>query len=346
MKAIFLTRFGKAGEAFELRETELPKPTASQVLIKVEAFGLNFADVLARKGLYPEVPERPCILGYEVVGTITGMGEEVPKAFSGKRVIALTRFGGYSEYVATDYRALAVLPNNYPAEQAVALGTQFTTAHICFYDAVRVYKGDNVLIHAGAGGVGLALCQMALAEGCEVFATVGSASKVDFLKRLGVQHVINYSEEDYADSIRKVLINGRIDVSFNSIAGKSVPADLKLLGSGGRLVIYGAASRVGKRGGIFSSLGLLFQTGFVSPLSLIMRSKSVIGINLLKLGDYKPQIVAASLNDVVQMALPTSAFPKGKIRPVVGGRYSVSELAQAHEALENRGTIGKLSVFW
>ncbi len=346
MKAIFLNKFGSATDAFEIRETEKPIPKVNQVLIKVEAFGLNFADVLARKGLYPEVPDRPCILGYEVVGTIVGCGDEVPAGFEGKRVMALTRFGGYAQYVVTDYRAMAQIPVNYPAEQAVALGTQFTTAYMCFYETVRLHQGDKVLVHAGAGGVGLALCQMAMAEGCEVIATVGSAAKVDFLQRLGVPHIINYRDENYADRVRSIVKKGSIDVSFNSLAGKSAPTDMKLLGAGGRLVIYGAASRVGKSGGIFSSLGLLFKTGFVSPLALIMKSKSVIGVNLLKIGDSRPHILAECLYNVVQMALPTKAFPEGKIRPVVGGRYAVSELAQAHKALENRNTIGKLSVFW
>jgi len=340
MKAVYLKKFGTPDEAFEIRETAKPEPKPVQLLIKVQSFGLNFADVLARKGLYPETPDRPCIIGYEVVGTVEKQGSEVPGNMVGKRVVAMTRFGGYAEFVATDYRAAAVLPADYPAEKAVALATQYTTAYVCAQESMNLYPGDRVLVHAGAGGVGIALIQMTLAKGCEVFATAGSQEKVDFLRKLGVQHPVNYRKEDYGEAIRKILGPNRLDATFNSLAGKSVPKDMKLLGSGGKLVIFGAASRVGKSGGIFSSLAMLLQTGFVSPISLIMRSKSVIGINILKLSDYKPQLVAACLKEVVKLA------EAGKLNPVVGGHYSIDRLNEAHSALENRGTIGKLSVSW
>ncbi len=346
MKAVYLTKFGTADSAFETREADVPKPESTQVLIKVEAFGLNFADVLARKGLYPDVPSRPCVLGYEVVGLIEEIGSEVPALFKGMRVVALTRFGGYAEYAVTDFRALASIPVDYPADQAVAIGTQFTTAYICFYESLNLHPADRVLVHAAAGGVGIALCQMALAKGCEVFATAGSDAKIDFLNNLGVQHAVNYSERDYSTAFLQTLGKAKLDASFNSLAGKSIPADMKLLGPGGKMVIYGAASRVGKSAGIISSIALLLRSGYISPLTLIMRSKSIIGVNLLKLGDYKPQLVAHCLEQVVKMALPTDENPIGVLKPVVGGRYSVSELAEAHKALENRSTIGKLSVFW
>jgi NADPH2:quinone reductase len=340
MKSVVLTRFGTPDEAFEIRESAKPNPRPMQVLIKVEAFGLNFADVLARKGLYPEVPDRPCVIGYEVVGRVEAQGSEVPMDMVGKRVVALTRFGGYAEYAATDYRALSEIPDTYPAEKAVALATQYTTAYVCAHEYMRLYPGDRVLVHAGAGGVGIALCQMALQIGCEVFATVGSEEKCEFLRKLGVQHPINYRKEDYSEACRKILGKERLDATFNSLAGKSVPKDMKLLRSGGRLVIFGAASRVGGKGGIFSSLGLLFKTGFVSPLSLIMRSKTIIGVNILKLGDYKPQLVAHAMQQVAAMA------ERSEIDPFVGGHYPIEDLNKAHLALENRGTIGKLSVHW
>ncbi len=340
MKAVYLKKFGTPDEAFEIRDTPKPNPKPTQLLIRVETFGLNFADVLARKGLYPEVPDRPCIIGYEVVGVVEAQGAAVPVDMVGKRVVSLTRFGGYAEFVTTDYRAAAVLAADYPAEKAVALATQYTTAYVCSQESMNLYSGDRVLVHAGAGGVGIALIQMALAKGCEIFATAGSQQKVDFLRKLGVQHPVNYRKDDYVESIRKILGPNRLDATFNSLAGKSVPKDMKLLGSGGKLVIFGAASRVGKSGGIFTSLGMLLQTGFVSPISLIMRSKSIIGINILKLGDYKPQVVATCLKEVVKQA------EAGKLDPVVGGHYPIDRLNEAHLALENRGTIGKLSVSW
>ena len=340
MKAVFLKSFGKPEQAFEIRETDKPVCNDSQVLIKVEAFGLNFADVLARSGMYPETPPTPCVIGYEVVGRIEEAGSEVPEGFVGKRVIAMTRFGGYAEYAATDYRAVAAISDDFDAAKALALGTQGTTAYVCFAESVKLYEGDRVLVHAAAGGVGLMLCQLAIARGCEVFGTASKPEKLEFLKSIGVHHPINYKESDYAVAVKKILKNERLDATFNSLAGKSTKKDLKLLGAGGKFVIFGAASRAGGGMGVFSGLKLLLQTGFYSPLTFIMRSKSIVGINILKLGDYKPQVVARCMQETVALA------EEGILKPVVHETFSVNQLAEAHKALENRGTIGKLAVRW
>ncbi len=340
MKAVVLTKFGSPEDAFEIREVEKPDCKSHEVLINVEAFGLNFADVLARNGMYPETPDRPCVLGYEVVGTVESQGADVPTNMIGKRVVALTRFGGYAEYAAADSRAAGEISESYPAGKALALATQFTTAYVCIRENMKLYRGDRVLVHAAAGGVGIGLCQMALNLGCTVFGTAGSAEKIAFLKELGVQHPINYREKDYAEEIKKINGGIRLDATFNSLAGKSVKKDFKLLGSGGKLVIFGAASRTGKRKGLLSGLQLLFQSGFFSPLTFIMRSKSIIGINILKLGDYKPQLIAKCLHAVIAEA------EAGKIDPVVRTTYKIEDINRAHLALENRGTIGKSVVFW
>ncbi len=339
MKAVYLNKFGSPDEAFEMKEVESPKPSSNQVLIEVEGFGLNFADVLARKGLYPEVPDRPCVLGYEVVGKVKEVGSEAPDHLVGKRVVGLTRFGGYAQEAVTDYRAVGVVPESMELGSALALATQYTTAYISAVESLNLYEGDRVLVHAGAGGVGIALCQIALSKGCEVFATAGSDEKLHFLKSLGVQHPINYRKTDYAQAVKSILKDKRLDVSFNSLAGKSVKKDLKLLGSGGKFVIYGAASRVGKSGGFFAGLRLLWDTGFITPLAMIMRSKSIIGINVLKLGDYKPQLIAKCMQEVITMA------DSGKLSPVAKV-YSIDELNKAHAELEGRRTIGKLGIRW
>jgi len=339
MKAVYLTKFGKPEEAFEIRETNIPKCAPNQVLIKAEAFGLNFADVLARKGLYGETPERFCIIGYEVVGRVEAQGKEVEENYVGKRVVALTRFGGYAEYAVTDHRAMGIIAENYPAEKALALATQYTTAHICFKESVNLYSGDRVLIHAAAGGVGIALCQMALNAGCEIFATAGSEKKLEFLRNMGVHHAINYESRDYSEVITSLLNENKIDAGFNSIAGNTIKKDWKLLGAGGKLVVFGAAFCVGK-GSLLGGIGLVFKTGFLTPLLFIVQSKSLIGINILKLGDHKPGLVARSLKAVIAEA------ETGKLDPVVHNIYKIQELNEAHLALENRETIGKTAIFW
>ena len=340
MRAVFLKSFGSPDNAFEIRETDIPPCKESQVLIKVEAFGLNFADVLARSGMYPETPPTPCILGYEVVGRIEKAGINADQNLIGKRVIALTRFGGYAEYATTDYRALTEIPDEMDAANALALGTQGSTAYICLEESMNLYKGDKVLVHAAAGGVGLMLCQLALAKGCIVFGTASQPDKLAFLKNMGVQHAINYREKNYEREVMRILNGGRLDATFNSLAGSSIKKDLKLLGAGGKLVIFGAATRAGGSKGMLAGLKLLWQTGFYTPLALMMRSKSIIGINILKVGDYKPQIVTAAMQEAVKLT------KEGVLKPVIHEAYPVERISEAHADLEGRKTIGKLAVFW
>ncbi len=340
MKAVHLVKFGEPTEAFEIREVAKPAAGSLEILIKVEAFGLNFADVLARKGLYPSTPSRPCILGYEVVGRVEAQGKDVLGEWIGRRVVGFTRFGGYAEYATTDYRAAGNLAESYPADKALALATQYTTAYYCFHESMNLRSGDRVLIHAAAGGVGIALCQLALNAGCEVFGTAGSDRKIEFLNKLGIHHAINYSKSAYPKVVRAKLKGQKLDATFNSLAGKSVNKDRKLLGAGGRLVLFGAASRVGKWGGFFANLLLLFRTGFLSTLLLIGKSQAIIGVNILQIADHKPELLQECLSAVIKMA------EAKKIDPVSNLSFKVAELNKAHLALEKRSTIGKVVIYW
>lgn len=338
MKALFLTKHGNSSDAFEQREMPDVMPTSHQVQIDVEGFGINFADVLARKGLYPDMPPLPCVLGYEVVGRISMLGKEVRGLAIGTRVVAFTRFGGYASKACTDYRAVVEMGEEMPAGEALALATQYSTAYYCMFEAIRLHIGDKVLVHSAAGGVGIALCQLAKHLGCEVYATAGSESKLEFLRSQGIHHVFNYSYPDYADRIKTALKGARLDATFNAIAGKSIKSDYALLGSGGRLVIFGAASRVGGGKGIISGLNLLFQSGFFTPLKLLMASKSLVGVNILRISDNKPEILASCMASVVALA------KAGTVKPHVFKEFGVQELSKAHDALENRSTIGKVAV--
>ena len=180
MKAIFLIKNGLAEKAFEIRETSIPNPNSGQVLIKVEAFGLNFADVMARNGMYKDAPPMPCVLGYDVAGKIEKIGEGVTHLKIGDRVTAMTRFGGYAEFAITDARATAIIPETIDAASATALTTQYCTAYFAAAEMVNLHPGDKVLIHSGAGGVGTALIQFAKYKQCEIFSTAGSEEKIKY----------------------------------------------------------------------------------------------------------------------------------------------------------------------
>jgi len=201
MKAVVLSQKGNAQKALQIQEAPTPTAGKDQIKIKVEAFGLNYADVMARLGLYVAAPKMPCVVGYEVVGLIDEVGEGVDAALIGKRVVAFTRFGGYAEYAVTSKDAFAEI-GDMDAGEACAIAVQYATAYYMACDAVHLHHGDKVMIHVGAGGVGTALIQLCKLRGCEIFANAGSDEKLKYMSEQGADHVINYRKNDYAEIVK------------------------------------------------------------------------------------------------------------------------------------------------
>lgn len=337
MKGIFLIKKGNAQSAFELRDLKLRNPIEDEVLIAVEAFGLNYADVMARNGLYREAPQFPFVAGYEVVGLV----EQAPgnEDLIGKRVVAFTRFGGYATHVITSKMAIAEI-GNADASEALALATQYVTAYYMTHYCNGVHEGDRVMIHAAAGGVGTALVQLCKIKGAYVFGNAGSHDKLNLIAQNGVDIPINYREQDYEVEIRHQLKDERLDATFNPIAGSTFKKDMSLLGSGGRLFLYGGSERSGKKWGIFSTLNFVRKMGRIIPIGLMMRSKSIIGVNMLKIADNKPYVIHTCLNAVVEL------WKNKKIQPLVKYQFNATQISEAHELLENRNSVGKIVVFW
>lgn len=340
MKAWLLTKNGDPLNAFALREVDAPELKPGHVRIKCEGFGLNYADAMAVAGLYREAPPLPAILGYEVVGRIEACGDGVAHEVLGKRVLALTRFGGYAEQVVVDARGAIPVPDDLPIGEALALGTQGCTAWYMANYAFPLMQGQRVLVHSAAGGVGQTLVQLAVHRGCEVFAVVGSKRKADHVRTMGAHHVIDRSQGDYAVQARKLLGKSRFDVSFNPVAGATFKKDMALVGSGGAVVLFGGAARSGKAGGIFASLKFVWDMGLLLPIGLMMRSKSVIGINMLKLGDHRPELMGRCLHEVVH------ARSQGLVRPHVHGVVPAAEMPRMLSELGAGRTMGKVAVLW
>lgn len=335
-----LVKNGKSATAFTLRERPTPEPAAGEVLIQSEGFGLNFADVMARLGLYPDCPPLPVVLGYENVGRIKSVGPDVTDFLPGDRVLAFTRFGGYADHVLTPKLAVVKIPEHLTVGAATALATQYVTAYHAAYDVVNVHPGDHVVVHAAAGGVGTALVQMLLHQGCIVFGTAGSPEKMDYLRKLGVQYPINYRQMNYRAEIERLGFGKKIDVTFNPIGGKTVKEDFKLLNAGGRLVLFGASSLTEAKGNYLKMLGVLFGFGWWSPIKFVSGSKSLIGINMLRIADFKPAVLQRCMSEVVRMT------QSGILKPVVGKEFDHTALAEAHDYLGNRASVGKVAIRW
>ncbi|MCC5923678.1 MAG: zinc-binding dehydrogenase [Crocinitomicaceae bacterium] len=338
-KGYYLVKNGSAKSAFELRDVVFPSIAADQLEIKVTAFGLNYADVMARAGLYKECPPLPTILGYEVVGEVIAQGNDVQENWIGKRVVAFTRFGGYAQKVRTNYKA-AVEIGEYPAGQALCLATQYVTAYYMAKVLLNIRPDDRVLVHAAAGGVGVALIDILQMANVKIIAKVGGRAKKSFLQNRGVKDIVNYKEEDYQLAVKRMLGKDKLDISFNPFGGGTFKKDFALMGAGGRLVLFGASEMSGKKWGLISMLNFARKMGLLIPISLVMSSKSLLGVNMLKIADQKPDTLQFCLNEVVALA------KAGKVQPYVGQEFFHEQLADAHETLASGNSIGKIAVFW
>lgn len=339
MQALYIVQSGKPETAFQLRETTKPVPKPGEVLIEVEAFGLNFADIMARKGQYRDAPPLPFVPGYDVVGRVLRTGNHSTPFQEGDRVTALTRFGGYAQYVVTDARAVVKIDEHLPTAEAAALTTQFCTAYYCAAEMVQLHPGDVVLIHSAAGGVGTALLQLALHKGCEVIATTGSSHKVELIKQAGAHHVIDTSKHDFDEVVMDITKGEGVDVIFDAVGADYIRKGMRVLAAGGRIVCYGAA-QMNSAGNPFAMLSKAIQFGIYHPAIFMMQSKSMLGVNMLRLADKRPATLQRCLEQVV------SLYKQGVFKPVGGKEFTVSQIAEAHHYLESRQSTGKVICRW
>lgn len=338
-EAFQLIKNGDANQAFRLTTIPLENPAHDEVQLEVTHFGLNYADVMARLGLYKECPPLPAVLGYEVVGKVIKVGSEKYTDLVGKEVVAFTRFGGYAKHVNTFAHAIAPIDGLAP-DNALCLATQYVTAYYMTHCLTVIQPGETALVHAAAGGVGIALLQLLKDLNVRCIAKVGNEEKVTFLNELGFDDVVNYSKSDYATQVAARCKDQPLTLSFNPVAGETFKKDMRLLSTHGRLVLFGGSERSGKKWGIFSTLNFLRKMGLIIPIGLMMGSKSVLGVNMLHIADQHPELLNHCLNAVVELA------KKGTLKPIVGATYEANDLAKAHEFLASGKSIGKVVVRW
>lgn len=339
MPAVVLVKNGPADKAFELRELPVPQPADHEVLIEVEAFGLNYADAMAIKGSYRDAPPLPSVLGYDVCGRIVATGSKVTSLSTGERVTALTRFGGYARYAVTDQRAVVKIKDSTPLSAALALGIQAATAWYCAEEVGRLEAGERVVITAAAGGVGSLLLQLAKRRGVKAYGIVSSAAKEDLIRSLGADEVLNRSRGDVFTQYQAFEGKKAIDVMFDSAGGSYIRKGIKNLAPGGRMIGYGGAQG-SNAGNIFSLIAFALSFGFYHPAPFLLQSQSLIGINMLQLADHKPEVVQRCLYHAVQL------YNDGILKPLEGAVFSVQELVAAHKALQQGSIPGKIAIQW
>jgi NADPH:quinone reductase-like Zn-dependent oxidoreductase len=279
MKQMFIVGHG-GPEKLQLRESSDPSPAAGEIRIRVKASGVNFADILARQGLYPDSPRIPCVVGYEVSGTADTVGSGVDQSWVGRDVFALTRFGGYSDVVVVPEKQLFAKPASLSHEQAAAISVNYLTAWQLLVVMGSLKHEETVLVHNVGGGVGIAAIDIALHIGAKVYGTA-SSGKHAFLKQRGLDEAIDYRTKDWAVELHR-LTNGKgVALIADPLGGNHWRKSYKALRSTGRLGMFGVS--VATTSKLFGPLRLLpvaLGMPFFHPLSLMSSNKSAFGVNL------------------------------------------------------------------
>jgi NADPH:quinone reductase-like Zn-dependent oxidoreductase len=328
MRAVVITKHGGPG-VLKVEEQPDPKLGPGEVRIEVAAAGINFADVMARMGLYPDAPKTPCVVGYEVAGTILELGEGVEDFKHGERVFASTKFGGYASQVIVPATQAVALPERLTFEQGAAIPVNYGTAWAGLIGYGNLQPGERVLIHSAGGGVGIAATQIAKRAGAEVYGTA-SSGKHERCRELGVDHVLDYTTAGWERDLPQ------FDVIMDAVGGRSFRRDYSMLRAGGRLVAFGASAVVsGQRRNLVTALRAVVSMPRFNMIKQMSESKAVIGLNMLSLwkdrGTLRPWI------DPLQEMLDD-----GTVQPVVAGAFSFEEAGAAHNMITERRNVGKV----
>ena len=334
MKQVWIPKIGEP-EVLELREAPDPEPGAGEVRIRVEASGVNFADILARMGLYPDSPRLPAVVGYEVAGVVDGVGEGVEDCHDGDRVVCMTRFGGYSDVVCVPQAAVRAIPDDLGFEDAASIPVNYLTAWLMLVRLGNVRAGERVLVHACAGGVGLAAVQICRHFGAEVIGTA-SAGKHERLREMGVSACIDYRTQDFEGEVG-ILTSGRgVDIALDAVGGASFAKSYRCLASLGRLFVFGASSLApGTKRSIPAALGGFLRMPSFKPLNLMSQNRGVFGVNVGHLWD-RGEEMTAMLGEIVDL------FADGTFKPVVDQTFPFADAAAAHRYIQERRNFGKV----
>lgn len=338
MKAVVITRHG-APEVLRVEERPEPAVGPGEVRVAVRAAGINFADLMARAGVYPDAPSPPCVVGYEVAGKVEKVGEGVTEHKVGDRVIAGTRFGGYAELVAVPVDQVIPLPKKLSFEQGAAFVVNYTTAYAALVIMGGLKADERLLIHAAAGGVGIAATQLASGIGAEIFGTA-SPSKHDLIRAQGVEHAIDYRNQDFAVEAMRITGGTGLDLIIDAIGPSSFRKDYGILRAGGRLVMYGASEiQTGEKRDIAAALRGLARMPLATlpwwrSLQVMNENKGVFGLNMLKWWD------AEGLDRALEPLSPR--LQKGEFEPVVAEAFPFERAADAHRFIAERRNVGKV----
>ena len=312
-----------------------PQPKSGQVTVRVKAAGLNFADILARQGLYPDGPPKPCVMGYEVSGTIESVGPGIDPDLAGRPVIAMTRFGGQAELVAVSFAQTFDKPDSLTFEEAAAIPVNYLTAWALLVTMGGLKKDEAVLIHNAGGGVGLAALDIAKHIGARTFGTA-SAGKHEFLRARGLDHPIDYREQDWLPVLMSLTDNRGVELIIDPLGGPNWKKSYRALRPTGRMGVFGmsVASASGITGKVRALKAILAMPRF-NPIGLMNRNKGVFGLNLGHMWGEGEKIAGWTREIMTGVA-------EGWIKPHVDRAFPFDQIQEAHTYIESRRNTGKV----
>jgi NADPH:quinone reductase-like Zn-dependent oxidoreductase len=333
---VYIPRYGPP-EVLRLQEvavSDLPLP-ADAVRVAVQAIGVNFADIMARQGLYPDCPRPPVVPGYEVAGTLEAVGPAVADLLPGQAVLALTRFGGYAEKVVVPAGQVFSLPLGMPFTTAAALPVNYLTAYVLLYIWGHLQPAERVLIHGAAGGVGLAAVQLCRLRQAEIYGTA-TAYKHNFLHQQGVHYTLDASQDNIPAAIRRLTGGRGVDLVLDPLGGRSFAQSYSLLAPLGRLLMFGV-SRLSRslRRNILTAVWQLLCMPWFHPIRLLNDNRAVIGVNIGRLWE-QTVLIRQTMETVLQL------YQQEQITPIIARTFPLAEAAAAHRYLQERRNIGKV----
>jgi len=340
MRAMVVGRYGPP-EVLESRDLPDPQPKAGEVLIRIKTIGVNFADLLQRMGIYPGTPKPPFVPGLEIAGVVekTAEGGKQPQTGEplkrGEAVAAFTEFNAYAQWAVVPAQQAYRLPPGMPFDDAAAIPVNYLTAYHSMFAMGNLQSGDRILIHGAAGGVGIAAVQLAKSRGLMIFGTAGPA-KQEYLRKIGVDHAIDYTKTDFVHAVHKFAPEG-IEMVMDAIGGKSFARSQLCLGPTGRLVVYGfsaAAGPDGKRSLLRGAMALL-QTPRFNPMKLMSQNHAVIGVHLGRMHG-RNALLRNQLDELFRL------YAAGKIKPVISKTFAMTDAPAAHKYIHDRKNVGKV----
>ncbi len=333
MRQVWIPRRGPP-DVLEVREAPDPEPGPGEVRIRVAYAGINFADILARMGVYPDAPKLPAVVGYEVSGTVDAVGHGAGATLEGRRVVAATKFGGYSDCVCVRASHIVTLGPGFHEREAAALPVNYLTAHHMLYRLGNLTAGETVLIHGAAGGVGIAAVQLCRLASARIIGTA-SRPKHDVLRTLGVEP-LDYRRTDWPARVLDLTDGRGVDIALDPVGGASFKHSFAVLAPGGKLFCYGVSSMVpGERRRLLPIVRSLLATPRFNAIHLMKTNRGVYGVNLGQLWK-EEHLLRPQLEALVEHA------NAGRIAPLIDSTFPFAEAAAAHRRLQSRQNIGKV----